>query len=243
MAIDFYTNLHLQRQNWIPVKIPNESLKTYNHKVPEVIERVIALSLHLEMPVGAWIGEVTRKTLNLPKSAIALLKSNIADETKHQRQFELAAAAYPVRAFIMQEAQAIAQNWMQHPDSVLTKAKELEVGVFLPSQAMIRFYGGQALDRMASDISLDEWRHVQTNCSVCEELGLVSSPSLSRLRVDTLDWLVQGLTFPKVDSSFWLRQSSEMVENYEAPEMEALFNWAPMLSFFEISNSHLSAYG
>lgn len=239
---DFYTQLLSERQSWIPVPLPLEPFKSEEYGVPEVVERALALSV-LEMPVGQYIGEATKKELSLPKSAIALLKSNIKDESIHDRQFQLAMQSYPVRERLKIEAEAIAQEWNQHPDHTLSKAKELETAILLITQSIIRFFGGQSLDRMASDISQDEWRHLQTNWSVCEELSLQSSPSLLRLATETLDWVVSGLSYPKTDANFWHQQSKIMVEDGEAPEMESLFNWTPRIAFFEVENSRISFYG
>ncbi len=239
---DFYTKLLQERQSWIPVVLPKEEFRTNEYCVPETVQKVFASS-GLEIPVGAYIGEATKKEIALPKSAIALLKSNIKDETIHDRQFQLAMQTYPVKESFKQESKVIVKAWNEHPDHTLSKAKELETGVLLILQSILRYFGGQALDRMASDISQDEWRHLQTNWSVCEELNLKSSPSLLRLVRDTLDWVVSGLSYPSIDANFWHRQSSLMVENGEAPEMESLFNWTGQVAFFEVNNRHLSFYG
>lgn len=244
--MDFYRQLLNERQNWIPVEMPSEPIKSSGSDgVKETLGRVIALSLYMEDQVGAYIGQATRSELNLPDSAITLLKSNIKDEKRHERQFELAAIAYPVSKETMLEAQAITHWWNVNSDHTLSKAKEIETGIFIVAQAILRYFGGQSLDRMAADISLDEWRHLQTNWSVCEDLGLTSSFRLNQLRIDTLEWLVSGLAYPGVDSNFWRRQSDAMVENGEAPEMDTLFRNVPVphLSFFEVSNSHISFYG
>lgn len=242
--VDFYTQLLLERQSWNPTPIPNEPLlDNGEYGIKEAMARSLAISKALELDVGAFIGSACKSELKLPPGAIALLKSNIKDETIHDRQFQLAIDTYPIATSITQEAANIAHWWRVHPDHMLTKAKELEIGLFLITQAIIRFFGGQALDRMASDISMDEWRHVATNCSVCEELQLETSPSLDRLRIDTLEWVTKGLSKRGQDSNFWRRQSDSMVSDREAPEMEALFNWVPRVSFFECSNERISFYG
>ena len=215
MTQDFYTFLQSKKRIWMPVPIPAEPLRAEDYGVRETIERDLALG-DLEMPVGAFIGEATRKELNLPPSAIALLKANIKDEAIHDRQLKLAIQAYPVSNKILSEVSAITTDWIAHPDHTLVKAKVLETKILMVAQGILRYFGGQALDRMASDISMDEWRHVQTNWSVCEELNLVESPSLLRLAADTLDWLLTNLTFPRFDQTFWRRQSDILYENGSA---------------------------
>lgn len=243
MSIDFYESLLQERREWIPVPLPKEPFKSDKYGVPGTIERIIGLSLCLELPVGAWIGAASCVEKQLSQSAIALLKSNIRDETRHERQFRLAAKTYPVSTQILEEAQTIADSWITHPDHTLVKAKILETGVFLPVQAILRFFGGQALDRMAADISLDEWRHVQCNWSVCEDLKLEHSLSLLKLSQETMSWIVSDLTYPQFDADFWMRQANLMLESGSAPEMESIFSWTPVNAFFEISGQHLSAYG
>jgi hypothetical protein len=45
----------------------------------------------------------------------------------------------------------------------------------------------------SADISRDEQIHVATNSLVCRELGLDISPSLDKLRLATINWVMQPL--------------------------------------------------
>lgn len=241
---DFYGMLLSERRDWTPTEILAQALLTIKYGVPELIEKVIALSLCLELPVGAWIGAAgTVENSRIPESARRLLLSNIKDESRHERQFKLAAIAHPVREHIQHEAETWADEWIMLPVHTLVKAKDLELGIFLIAQALLRFFGSPALDRMAVDISEDEWRHCRTNLSLCEHLNLVTSLELNMLRKATMAWLVSDLTYPDFDCGFWMRQSDKMIYENEAPEMETLFNWSITNAFFEVGNNRLANYG
>lgn len=239
--MSYYANLLHEREEWSPAALPQEPFRSQEHGVPETIERCLALALALELPVGAFIGAATRSDLPVEKAAIDLLKSNIADETRHDRAFNLAAQVYPVRPAVQEDANNLRDLWETHPDHTILKAGTLELGVFMVSLGLLRWFGGQSLDRMAAYVSLDEYRHVNTNWSLIEELELTPAPTLDPLRKTTLSWLVEKLTFPNQDQAFWIRQGESLIKDQEAPEMEFLF-WNPHISFFEIDNRHLGGY-
>jgi|TARA_Y100000310_G_C20066217_1_gene527242 hypothetical protein len=87
--------------------------------------------------------------------------------------------------------------------------------------------------------------HVATNSLVCRELGLDISPSLDKLRLATINWVMQplkvGASDKYLDKKFWLDSSDKLMYQGKAPEL-SFTKAARMPSFFEHSNVNLPQY-
>ena len=219
--------------------------------VSEAVQRVIALALVLELPVGAWVGELTRtESSRISPVALKLLNSNIKDETFHFRGFERASKAYPISEKITREAQEIGECWTENSSSTIAKACFAETGVFLISLAILRLLGGKELANLAEQVSQDESRHVATNRGILVDLGeSCTSPSLSLTALinGTLDWVAGDLCVPgkelcedfDFNRDFLLKSSHSLVTTGLAPELDELMNFQVANSPFEVSNSSM----
>lgn len=217
--------------------------------VNEAIQRVLALGLFLELPVGEWVME--GRKLELPKVAKTLLQTNIADEAKHDLGFRLAAKAYPIDNGIMEQARCISQEWLDSPEHPLAKARNAETGVFLAAGlSTMRLAGGTSLSKTAEDIALDEARHVATNERVLMDLNMSpQNPSISMRKLirDTIDWLIGDLSIPgrflgeeyNFDKKFILESSDELIKTGVAERLNNLLDIQVTQSPMEMSNASL----
>lgn len=192
---------------WKP-NIPQKTPFQWNdYGIPEVVEKVLALQLVLELPVGKFVSEASPSELPISTVAKKLLLSNIGDENVHYHAFKYAADVYPVSKSTLSEAQAIAQLWIKSPGHPIEKPTLLECGVFTPALAFLQICGGQSLQTLAALVARDEQRHVATNRGVMRKLGMQPgspSPHLDVYRYHTLEWLFDGLAVPKtVKNSYW----------------------------------------
>ena len=213
-----------------------------NWGVHEVVQRILALGLELELPVGQFVSEhlqgVEAQSLKL------LLKSNIADEARHHRGIELAVEAYPLTDEAKGGAKLMASFWQDRTDSPILLAAALEIGVFLSSLAALRLFGGSSLALMADGISRDEYRHASVNRMLVTmaELDLMDVWDLVN---ETITWVFAGLNIPAselgvtIDADLFRRSASELMVNGEAKELDDLVNYANHLLPFEISNDRL----
>ena len=86
--------------------------------------------------------------------------------------------------------------------------------------------------------------HVATNSLVCRELGLDISPSLDKLRLATINWVMLPLgrsTDKYLDIKFWLDSSDRLMYEGKAPEL-TFTKAGRMPAFFEHSNVNLPQY-
>lgn len=236
-----YTHLLQSRKSseWSPAPLAKTPIKP-NGGIPDTIAKIQAIALHLELPVGAFVGDTTRKGLPISNDALALLKSNIADETRHERAFKYSAEVYPVSGDYLHTASNIAEDWISHPAHTLAKAAVLELGVFMLGLDFLLRFGSQSLGRVAYDVSKDENRHVQTNFAIIDELNLSIDSSLNSLRKQTLSWIMEDVSIPGMGVDFWLRQSQQYMDTRQAPELGR--RNARMPAFFEQNNRYVSAY-
>jgi hypothetical protein len=216
-------------------------MDTPDNGVPETIEKVMALALTLELPVGEWIGDVTKSELDISDIAKDLLLSNIADEAVHYRAFKFASEDYLKNSHYIQEADYIFDEWNNQGYHPLEKAYYAEVGVFLVSLAVMRIFGGETLSTLASNVSRDEMRHVASNGGILADIGYDTSiyNKIENTVNQTLDWLLSDLTVPGLDKSFFMEQSNQLIRNRYAPELEQLTSGADDRSPFEEPNSLL----
>jgi hypothetical protein len=266
MSTTTYEKLYLQRcyngvpHFWNPQDLTTEPYTVFGDDdfpvqedwgVDTAIKKTIALALQLEMPVGEWVGDFTRKEgERVSPIAQTLLKSNIKDETFHFRGFQKAAQAYPISDKIMQESAYIGDRWLSDPSHTIAKACFAETGVFLISLAILRLLGGKELANLAEQVSVDESRHVATNRGILVDLGeSCTTPTFSLIGLirDTLDWVCDGLNVPgdvlgedfNFNRDFLLASSDELIQHGTAKQLNELMSFAVHSLPFEVSNEAL----
>jgi hypothetical protein len=233
-----YQKLQNRKRKWTPVQT---TAGTLVDGAEETIFRALALR-HMELPVGDFITDALKT--EVPEAARELLQSNITDEENHDIALGYIANAIGTDDKSEQEAKRIRDAWIAHPDHTLLKAMVAERAIFFVLLPFFRFNGDAGLRTVSADISRDEQIHVAANSLVCRELGLVVSPSLDRLRIATINWVMQPLglsTHKYLDKKFWLDQSDSLMYSGKA---EGLLETqrARMPAFFEHANPNLPQY-
>lgn len=239
--MSFYNNLMSKKRLWSPTMGDKQPVMPGSKGT---IGRCLALRV-LEIPVGDWVLETEAKELDrIHPDAIALLESNAKDEHKHDQLLNMASATYQLTTDVMQqEADAIALEWLSHPDHPIVKAFVLENAIFFIILPILRRFGGQGLRNAAFDISSDESIHAPCNRQVAHELGYSFSPSLDELRDRTVRFLVSDLNAPgKLGlPQVWLDASENLLHKGFAPQLEETKAYI-MPAFFESHAADLPQY-
>ena len=213
----------------------------------QCVGRALELRI-LELEVAEFLRDgSTRELSRLTPDMTTVLESNIADEEKHDQALNHAASVYTLATEEdTVNARAISQEWIKHPDHPIAKTAVLESSVFFVLLPIFRFLSGKGgcLKATAQDISGDEAVHAAVHCQLSIDLGLKISPSLNRLRKDTVDWMLGNLDCSGKwgHRELWLRSSDSLFERGIAPELKATGAYS-MPAFFEIRNDNLPSYG
>jgi hypothetical protein len=148
--VAFYNNLKSRKFPWTPIKpIASE----YTKGAEDLFGRCLSLRV-LEIPVGEFVTEASKKEFNVPSESLDLFLSNIADEDVHDKQLNLAAEVYPFcTPDHEKEAKEILQQWLDLDDHPLLKAMVLERSIFFIILPMLRMFGDTALRTISQDIS------------------------------------------------------------------------------------------
>jgi hypothetical protein len=232
-----YQKLQNRKRTWTPVQTTAGKLVEGSE---ETIFRALALR-HMELPVGDFIKEALNE---IPEASHQLLQSNVLDEEKHDQALGYIANAIGTNEKAEQEAKRLRDAWVAHPDHTVLKAMVAERAIFFVLLPFFRFNGDAGLRTVSADISRDEQVHVGANSLVCRELGLTVSTSLDKLRLATINWVMQPLgksTNKYLDKKFWLDQSDSLMYSGKA---EGLLETqrARMPAFFEHANPNLPQY-
>ena len=233
-----YQKLLNRKRKWTPVQV---NAGTCKEGAEATIHRALALR-HMELPVGDFIRDALET--EVPAAARSLLQSNIKDEQNHDVALGYIANAYGVDEKAEAEALRLREAWVAHPDHTITKAMVAERAIFFVLLPFFRATGDAGMRTTSADISRDEQIHVATNSLVCRELGLDISPSLDKLRLATINWVMQPLgrsTDKYLDKKFWLDSSDRLMYEGKAPEL-TFTKAGRMPAFFEHSNVNLPQY-
>jgi len=235
-----YDKLLNRKRTWTPVQTAAGKLKD---GAEETIYRALAVR-HMELPVGEFIAEALEK--EVPKSARAVLESNVKDEIKHDLALGYITNALGVNEKAEQEAFRLRDAWEAHPDHTITKALVAERAIFFVLLPFFRFNGDAGLRTVSADISRDEQIHVAVNSLVCHDMGLRPSNSLDKLRKATINWIMEPLgknTYGDkyLSKKFWLDTSDRLMYEGKAPELSETKS-GRMPAFFEHSNVNLPQY-
>ena len=233
-----YEKLMARKRKWTPVQTTAGKVR---EGAEEAIYRALALR-HMELPVGDFINDAL--ATEVPEMSRTILRSNVTDEENHDLALGYIANAYGVDEKAEAEALRLRDAWVAHPDHTVLKAMVAERAIFFVLLPFFRFNGDAGMRTVSADISRDEQIHVATNSIVCRELGLNISPSLDKLRIATINWVMQPLkdnSLKYLDKKFWLDSSDRLMYEGKAPQLVATKS-ARMPAFFEHSNVNLPQY-
>lgn len=241
----FYQNQINRKRAWKPVC----GVKTpITPGAETVIGRCLTLRV-LELDVKSWVDTV-RNTPEFPLVPEAVRCLELASEEEKQHDLVLNMAAQRFGDLISHQDQQTAYQlqtlWREHPDHPIVKAGVLESSVFFVLLPILRLLSGSATLRVISnDISADENRHAAQNRQMAIDLGYSWSPSLDRLRRETVAWMVETLNVPGHhlgNPQPWLQSSDTLLERMEAPLLMDTRR-PSYIAFFEHANSGLPIYG
>jgi hypothetical protein len=234
-----YVSVLTRKRKWTPTQVSAGVIKGGTR---ETLHRCLALR-HLELPVRDLLEAGLARDLPTTEGVVDALKSNMADEERHDQALQFVVDAHGTEQATEQVGLDIRDAWVDHPDHPILKAAILERSVFFVLLPFLRFAGDVGIRTVAADISRDEQVHVAVHHMVASELGLRSSPSLNSLRRATVDWVFTKLIgHGRLGSDFWLSASDNLFKFGKAPELRATRS-ARMPAFFEASNVDLPSYG
>jgi hypothetical protein len=239
-----YLNLLSQRANysqssqsvngyeWVAHKMP---LDTLYEKNQAMMGRVVNLALQLEIPVGNWISEAIKKNLVDDPVAKKLLLSNVGDETVHYKAFENLYHQYINKKD--DEAVQLGKQWVDNKEHPVLKSFVAENGVFLITLTLMRLIEeNESVFTVCVNVSKDEIRHIHTNRQVLEDLNYsFISPSLDKLRKDTVSYLVNGIPQKRK----FEQASDDLMSTGRSKFLSRLTTVASELSPFESPNNAL----
>ena len=234
---------------WKPAPIPVQDICYYSDSTRladnngfDMVRRIIGIGLNMEVNVGRYVIAGLKK--DLPDGGLhldLLLRSNAADEARHEAGFKEANNTYGSvtdnQLLQLVSAWSDEANRSSNPISV---AGQLEVGVFLITLGLMRIVGNSGITRLAIEIAKDEYRHVQTNHAISTALGLWDKPNLGLID-STLEW-VFGAGLPELpDITFdKIRQySRELLSDLNSPEFDNLTWYSFHHLPFELDNNYL----
>lgn len=228
-AEGFYAKQLNRKSEWQPAKMEKQP------ETDTTIARCIALALCLEVPVGEYALEASRREFT-PEQRYVLI-DNAKDEITHYNGFLNYHLNNPIsEQFLMEAAQFkdVLDDIKEHP---IVKAGYIELGVFFPVLSILRQRGTAPLKLLSAYISRDESSHVAVNWKLIGDNGLTPTlNALNDLRKDVIHWLTQ-----ETDSTFWMNQSDQLMRQQSAAGLN--FTRAAMVTaFFEVSNRSMGTY-
>lgn len=238
--MSYYKALLDKKRSWTPIT-PTAAPVTPGAE--SVIGRALALRC-LEIPVGDFITAATKRDLPKDEFVLDLLRSNIADEERHDIALQNAENTLGLAKPYEEEAQRIKNEVISYPEHPVLKALVLERSVFFVLLPIFRFLGNAGLRTVAADISIDETAHVSTHSLVCSDLNIKLTKRLDRMRREVVAWMVDDLNVPGSkfgNKDFWIRQSDELLYRGVAKELEETSR-ARMPAFFESNSVNLPEY-
>jgi len=238
-----YVSVLARKRKWSPTPVSRGMIRK---GTDATIGRCLALR-HLELPVRDLLASGLTKDLPSTPGVVQALKSNMADEERHDQALQFIVDAHGTSVGYEATGKQIRDAWVNHPDHPILKAAILERSVFFVLLPFLRFAGDVGIRTVAADISRDEQVHVAVHHMVASELGLKPAPSLDSLRKATVDWVFQMLPMHTIDDqqltrTFWQKASDNLFARGKAPELKATRS-ARMPAFFEASNVDLPSYG
>ncbi|MEM0337973.1 MAG: hypothetical protein QW683_08670 [Candidatus Caldarchaeum sp.] len=210
----------------------------------ELMAKLVALGLNLELPVGELVSQQLKRVPGLNVGVAGLvLRSAIADEARHHKGFTYAASylrAHGVE-IPLSEAESFRKELDGLPYSPITVAGLLEVTLFLPFLAMMRLEGGRPFNHLALGINTDEQRHTVVNAGISEALGdpIHTCARFHPIRESVLEWV--GKSTEHTDLLY--RASRELFESQDSPSLNKLAQVASVAFVAPFENANGITYG
>lgn len=233
---DVFTQLTNEKRDWKPTNLPsNEPISVDTPGVYESFQRITALGLELELPVGSFIRAALEKIDDIPPTAIRGLITNIQDEENHFVAFQnIAKVCQPFGTVI--KAAEFRKQLIKSKHNPLAKARDLETLIFLPIQAIMRVYGSEALERLIADISHDEYRHTNFGWELSTILKIARDKEFEQLCFEVMSWVVAPME--ERLRMLWLNIFKDIQDSGYSASMDAMLNYGVHKAPFEISNSY-----
>jgi hypothetical protein len=204
--------------------------------------RMVAISLELELSVGAFISALLEKEDNIPVEAKRGLVLNCHDEEKHKAAFDSLALALPFSEEERQMAINYRKQIIHSKEHPLAKARDLETVLFIPLQAAMRIlsfqYGNQQIERTLNDISRDEFRHITYNWEISEHLGIGINKEFNDFIVGITEWVFEPIKQHALDCTYWTERAKDMQRDGYSEELTRMTSVGIHKAPFEISNSY-----
>tara|TARA_Y100000015_G_scaffold36227_1_gene37346 strand:- start:132 stop:851 length:720 start_codon:yes stop_codon:yes gene_type:complete len=236
-----YLKIMSRKRTWTPVAVDKGQVI---EGAEDTLKRCLALRT-LELPVKEMLQQGLERELPDDPGIIPALRSNQADEDKHDLALNYIVDVHGVDERAEREAERIRQAWLSDPSHPILKTAILERSVFFVLLPFFRFNGDMGIRTVASDISRDEQTHTLIHAMVAHDLGEKTTPALDKLRKATVHWAMDqlGLSDNKyLNKDFWLKCSDNLYHQGKAPELVETQR-ARMPAFFEASNINLPKYG
>ncbi len=236
-----YLKIMSRKRTWTPVAVDKGQVTEGSE---DTLKRCLALRT-LELPVKEMLQQGLERELPDDPGIIPALRSNQADEDKHDLALNYIVAAHGVDGRAEDEAARIRKAWLSNPSHPLLKTAILERSVFFVLLPFFRFNGDMGIRTVASDISRDEQTHTLIHAMVAHDLGEKTTPALDKLRKATVHWAMDQLGVSEnkyLNKDFWLKASDNLYHQGKATEL-AETQRARMPAFFESSNINLPQYG
>ena len=236
-----YLKIMSRKRSWTPVAVDKGPV---TEGAEDTLKRCLALRT-LELPVKEMLQQGLERELPDDPGIIPALRSNQADEDKHDLALNYIVAAHGVDDRAEDEAARIRKAWLSNPSHPLLKTAILERSVFFVLLPFFRFNGDMGIRTVASDISRDEQTHTLIHAMVAHDLGEKTTPALDKLRKATVHWAMDqlGVSSNKyLNKDFWLKASDNLYHQGKATELVETQR-ARMPAFFESSNINLPQYG
>ena len=237
-----YTKIASNKRTWTPTPVTAGTLQKTGAE--ETLYRCLALRT-LELPVKEMLAQGLEKDLPDDPGVLPALRSNMADEDKHDLALSYIVDAHGVDPKAEREAERIRKAWLDLPEHPILKTAILERSVFFVLLPFFRFCGDVGIRTVASDISRDEQTHVAIHAMVAHDIGEKTTPALNKLRKATVAWAMDTLGHSAdkhLNKDYWLRCSDGLYYQGKAPEL-AETQRSRMPAFFETSNVNLPQYG
>ena len=236
-----YLKIMSRKRSWTPVAVDKGQVID---GAEDTLKRCLALRT-LELPVKEMLQQGLERELPDDPGIIPALRSNQADEDKHDLALNYIVDAHGVDERAEAEAERIRKAWLSNPSHPILKTAILERSVFFVLLPFFRFNGDMGIRTVASDISRDEQTHTLIHAMVAHDLGEKTTPALDKLRKATVHWAMDqlGVSDNKyLNKDFWLRASDNLYHQGKATELVETQR-ARMPAFFEASNVNLPKYG
>ena len=162
-----YLKIMSRKRSWTPVAVDKGPVTEGSE---DTLKRCLALRT-LELPVKEMLQQGLERELPDDPGIIPALRSNQADEDKHDLALNYIVASHGVDDRAEAEAARIRKAWLSNPSHPLLKTAILERSVFFVLLPFFRFNGDMGIRTVASDISRDEQTHTLIHAMVAHDLG------------------------------------------------------------------------